>query len=318
MKNWFYGWELLDLLKWTPHELLSHFRAGLRCYDDEDERIYTFDLGKRLSFDDIFKPPSETEIKILEETLKISRFKYLEIIAYLNDKCSIDFISLVNNSTTSKTKVDAEPAPEQLTQEQGQTFIKSLSMAYISDTEISIKSGDKRARKRDKEKLGFCKAGKAKIWNAFIKVFKSENYYFNLNETDAMSKDSARQYLKEINNKLITFLNKEYKVKFPDGFKLYEKVESEGPGIYQFKFAIDEYIYADIEEFKKLSDEDLLSQIKILSIKFKKANNSGGEDANQRTNTIQDKLLTAVTIAKDRKLLDESAIKRLIYTNQDK
>ncbi len=284
------------------------YKDGLRAYDINGRQIRFFDLyvAAELELIDGLRNGKKIDINdALEHQLEI----HAPIIAQFISDDIIDFEREYNLYPAQQTSA-------QLTEEQTQTFIKSLSMAYISETEISIKSGDKKVRKRDKGKLGFNKEGKAKIWNAFIKVFKSKNHYFNLNETDATSKDSARKYLAEINNKLITFLNKEYRVKISDGFKLYEKVQSEGPGIYQFKFAIDEYIYADKEEFNKLSDEELLSKFKALAIKFKKANNSAGKDADPRTNKIQDKLLTAVKVVRDRKLLDEIDIRIIINPNQ--
>lgn len=285
------------------------YKDRLRALDINGKPLSIFDFDVAVEVQCMMalrrgeKPDPDNEFKL-----------QLEIFAPLISQFSSDDII---DFERKNNLIHGQQTTEKLDELQAKAFIESLSMSYISDTEIGIKRGDKRMDKVDKITLGFkTKESRAKIWNAFINAFKTKDHYFNLKTTDAPSKDAARKYLEEINNKLIVFLFKRYKIELPDKFKLYEKVTTE-TGSYKFKFNISEYKDADILDLNKLSDEDLLSKINGLAAKYSEIKKSGTKGATKFENQIMDRLHYACQIALQRDLIDNDDVNIILSGKED-
>ena len=139
------------------------------------------------------------------------------------------------------------PAPEQTDPD---TFIRSLQVSYLDNTEIKIQYKGKWMNYTC-QSIGF-RDSKTKAWETFLKILKDENNVYRLGPAHSFNKElkqkaRANEYDRRlklfqlINKKLISFLTQQYKqynVSFPPGFKLYEPQPDKGPGVYSFIFTI--------------------------------------------------------------------------------
>lgn len=194
------------------------------------------------------------------------------------------------------------PLPQKQTDMEN--FIRSLQVAFVSDTEIRIKGGNKNAKKYDKKELGFIKEN-SKIWNEFINILKSNDHYYHVGKARGAKRERKKSYdvgqkiLVEINKKIVPFLNKTYQMQLPQKYKVYELIpeRKEAPGTYRFKFQIKNNSDSDIKGFEELSREELLSQIEALSEKYKLLSKKGDEETENQIYKIKDQLTAAVEIA---------------------
>jgi hypothetical protein len=182
-----------------------------------------------------------------------------------------------------------------------ESSVRSLQVSYVSDTEIRIREGGKRAKTYGMKELGFKKES-PNTWKALIKILNSQEHFFcvgkahGANRERKKSYDSARKVLVEINKKLVSFFNETYQLQLPERYKVYELAREEQPGTYRFTFEIKRHSDADIEGFKKLS-KDLLSQIEVLSEQKRILSKRGDEEAETQKYKIEDQLNAAVAIA---------------------
>ena len=347
-KKWFYGYELLEILDWTPTELLHHIKNGLPCYNNLiDRQIFDIDslprryktieeiteeTNKSFELCDPPRPPSSliehsfktqkgtpiypkdgsevmnftlptgnAEALRLFEKIKAFRFKNNDLSIYLNNN-SIHFDSLLNSGPPS-TATEAQSAKSM--------DIESLSMTYISDNEIKIRYSNA-TKIYDKKQLGFKKQGNSKIWNEFVKALESKDHFYYVGKSKTASYELAQKNLKDINEKLISFFNKEYPFKLPNNFKLYENVKSEKPGTYKFKFAINNP--SDINnKYDNLSKDDLISKIEKLSEQFSEYEKNGNDKEADKTNI---ELSAAVETAMNKGFIGNNRAKGYLFPNR--
>lgn len=141
--------------------------------------------------------------------------------------------------------VTAPAPPEQTNPE---TFIRSLQISYLDNTEVKIQYKGKRMNYTC-ESIGF-RDSKTKGWKTFLEILESTDHVYRLSPAYSINKETQQkvriknydkrlQLLKAINEKFISFLTRQpYEVNFPPNFKLYERQPAQGKGAYSFKFQI--------------------------------------------------------------------------------
>ena len=204
------------------------------------------------------------------------------------------------------------------------SFIRSLQVSYVSDTEIRIKGGDKNAKIYEKKELGFIK-DKSKTWVAFIQILTSQDHFYRVGKARGAKKkrkesyDVGQKILLEISKKMVFFFNKIYQLQLPEKVKVYELVpdKKEAPGTYRFKFQIEKHNDADIEGFNKLSKEELLEKIEKLSERKLKLSNKGDEEKEAQTEKITNQLYSAVGIALKKEWLQENRARGYLKPQDD-
>jgi len=193
------------------------------------------------------------------------------------------------------------------------SFIRSLKVSYVSDTEISIKAGGKNAKTYEKKELGF-KKNNSKTWVAFIQILTSQDHFYRVGEARGAKKERKQSYdvgqktLFEISRKMVSFFNKTYQIQLLEKYKVYELVprKQEKPGTYRFKFQITQDGNADREGLEELSRGQLLSKIETLSEQCKMLCYRGDEEGEAKVEKIKNQLDSAIIIASKKGWLGEN------------
>jgi hypothetical protein len=167
-----------------------------------------------------------------------------------------------------------------------ENFINSLKVIYENDSQIKIQRPGKKAKTFNYTSFGF-KNSRTKQWKTFLKLLQDPVPLFNAGPagTDASAErknyDSKIKLLKEINIKLIKFLNQNYSISVPLDYKLYKKCPEEGSGVYKFKFFVKNE-KSEIEglkkEFEEMPNDDLIKVVKVLADKFRKTSDNSDSD----------------------------------------
>jgi len=193
------------------------------------------------------------------------------------------------------------------------SFIRSLKVCYVSDTEISIKGGGKNAKIYEKKELGF-KKNNSKTWVAFIQILTSQDHFYRVGKARGAKKERKQSYdvgqktLFEISRKMVSFFNKTYQIQLLEKYKVYELVprKQEKPGTYRFKFQITKDGNADREGLEELSRGQLLSKIETLSEQCKMLCYRGDEEGEAKVKKIQNQLDSAIIIASKKGWLEKN------------
>jgi len=146
--------------------------------------------------------------------------------------------------SSKTTKIDSE---EVKGIKDPDTFIRALQVSYLDNTEVKIQYKGKR-KNYTCESIGF-RDGNTKAWKTFLEILQNKDHVYNLGPAHLYDKgihkkirnkeyENRLNLLKQINKKLKSFLTKQYNIKFPPDFKLYEPQPTKGPGVYSFKFQI--------------------------------------------------------------------------------
>lgn len=119
--------------------------------------------------------------------------------------------------------------------------IRAIQICVENDDTLKFRLPGKPFKSYTNDSMGF--RPKSKEWDELIHIISLEppRYYTG----DAKEeKYSAKQKMKlEIDKKLLIFLGKEFGMKFPEKYKIFERVPAEGKGIYRLKLEV----YADKE-----------------------------------------------------------------------
>lgn len=255
----------------------------------------------------------KVETQMLEEELrkypKLPKWIGYECPAKAQDKKSV--ISLLVDSYFKREDIlefeneylKKEANPDDI-HEDPESFIRSLQVSYVSDTEIKISGGGKKAITYGMKELGFIK-DKSKIWKEFIKILTSRDHFYHVGIARGANREMKKSYgvnrkvLVEINKRLGPFLNKTYQLQQTVKYNVYELIpnKKEAPGTYRFKFQIKNNSDADIKLFKTLPKDQLLQNIERLSEQYGILSNEGDEDAEVKINKILDQLSSAIIVA---------------------
>lgn len=184
-----------------------------------------------------------------------------------------------------------------------ENFIRSLEFSYVSDTEVRIKEGAKKAKTYTCGEMRFKE--RSKIWNEFIRILKSPDNLYRVGKAHGAGRkkkksyDVGQQVLVQINKKLAPFFNDTYQLQLPEKYRVYELIpeRKDAPGTYRFKFKIRKHSDDDIERFIALPEGQLISKIEELSEQKRILAKRGDEVAENKLNKINDQLTSTVKIA---------------------
>ena len=234
-----------------------------------------------------------------KEALNYLRFRPCDIELFENQYG--DVLEKLRQQVVFTVQEDKEEANEIKDYE---SVIRSLQVSYVNNTEIKIKVGNRNQRSRiySHDDLGFHRED-SRAWIAFIRILESRDHLHYVGKAHGSGRvrnksyDTEQKILYGISEKFVSFLNKTYQMQLPEKYKVYELMRGEQKGIYRFKFAIKKHSDDDIEDYKKLSKDELLSQIKTLSEQCGILSNKGDEAAETKTDKTRGQLYSAVEIA---------------------
>jgi hypothetical protein len=150
------------------------------------------------------------------------------------------------------------PASTIKTEKDSESFICSLQLSFVSDTEIRIKAGDKKSKTYSYKDLGFDRED-TKEWLTLIKILKSEDnlHYIGkahgtgstaveiggkvskvANKVRRKEYDAAHKILRSISKKFVSLLNETHKLQLPDKFHIFELIKNDCPGTYGPKLSL--------------------------------------------------------------------------------
>lgn len=224
--------------------------------------------------------------------------KWRIIIKRPNEKFDKDFVREDKPFWVLYSK-DSEKNSRKIPIKGCEDFIKNLKIYFENDYEVAIKVPGRSTKIITSDSLGF-RNNKTKEWKTFLeilqepphiyqlgKVYKkehrvrkrmnSEEHEFRKNNTiDSNYRPRNKEYdnrlklLRNINNKLIKYLNEHYRLDCPNKFKIYEKCENEKSGTYRFKFQVllNDIIKTRSElNLERLNETNLIDKIKKLQNK---------------------------------------------------
>lgn len=145
------------------------------------------------------------------------------------------------------------PEPEQedislqQTEGSGEDFIKNLTLGFENNSEIFIRVPKKARKHFTAQTIGF-RDDQVKTWKMFIGVLQERLPFYRLGpscqiidgqKVEIKTYQAKRKLLDEVNRIFLAFFRKEYQLTIPSDYKVYERNEAEGPGVYRFKFGIE-------------------------------------------------------------------------------
>jgi hypothetical protein len=236
-----------------------------------------------------------------EETNQFAKLHRLQLIAETPHE----------HETTKQSPMSGESCVQGI--KDYETFIGSLQISSVSDTEIKIRGGGKNAKTYCMKDLGFQKE-KSQAWKAFITLLNSKDHRYLVGKARGAKRERKKSYdirqkvLVEINKKFVSFFNNTYQLRLSEKFRVYELIpeKNEAPGTYRFKFKIESKSDADLERFNELQKEQLLQKIEEFSEKFKKLSARGTEGAEAEAEQIKGQLYSAVEIALKKEWLTQN------------
>jgi hypothetical protein len=288
------------------------------------EQIYKYDKPE------ISDIPKNCEVEWLGFNLNnIKKYNYKgdEVRVYFHELKLETVGNAIPESNKEKTphkSIEQSLTTQSKSTNDHETFIRSMQISFVSNTEIKIKSGNKKSRVFNQKELGFQK-NNSNIWNALIEILKTSDHFYRVGKARGTGKirktsyDVNQKILAGINKKIITFLNKQYDAQLPDNFKVYELVPEgqEAPGIYKLKFQICNLDSLKENDYKDYSKEKLLSEIKKLSSESAKLSSKGDEVSGQKENEKRSQLNSAITIACEKNWLTQNQARTYLHTKQE-
>ena len=278
------GKQLIDSMGIAPFDIINWMKQGLRAYAKSGQIILHPEYLRN-------RPPITKELKE-----KIDEFRATHDGPILHDKQSIqnsiergeirkildspeayNFVETLFFYEEDLEKFNAEKGPEKhdkqvegtQTVKQEGDFINSLKMSRESNSGIEIKAPGKNPEAYDYERLGF-KNERTKEWKTLIEVLENKEHVLSLGPAGRFY-DAQRKRLVQINKKLIDFFNKQYSMKLPYDFKLYELCKDGQGGTYRFKFQVVDNLM-DTEktdsEYRNKTKEQLLKEFEQLAEKY--------------------------------------------------
>ncbi len=153
-----------------------------------------------------------------------------------------------------------------------ESFIRSLQVSYVSDTEVSIKVGDNKAKNYTCKEMGFKSAENG--WKLLMEVLKDGN---NLFYVGSYSKDKIPEKIKYYNQrqkwiayftkKFITFINREYGTRISGKTNLFENQKKKNrDGLYKPTFQIAAKDADHSPGIENMSRQSLLKEIETLAM----------------------------------------------------
>lgn len=152
------------------------------------------------------------------------------------------------------------------------TFIRSLQVFYVSDTEIKIRGCGKGAKIYTCEEMGFKK--KSEAWKVLITVLQSNDNTYHVGIYSA-DKDPIKnrnynklvQRLRNFSKKFVFFLNDKYSASLPESLNVFENMKGyDRDGTYKPIFHIaDKPDAIHSTDINKMSKKETLDKLETLS-----------------------------------------------------
>ncbi len=154
------------------------------------------------------------------------------------------------------------PAGLRMVEEQ----VRELEFRYENDSTVLIKGPKKQAIPYDCRQLGF-RDHRAKGWKFFVSILQGDSNTFNFgtayfypdgsykNRVKNKAYDAGWKLCNDFCKKLMQFLSREFEMRFPGGYKLYEKNPSGNSGERQFKFRIKRPMHEELAWSSQPLDE---------------------------------------------------------------
>ena len=212
--------------------------------------------------------------------------------------------------------------------------IRRLEFRYENDSTVLIKRPKKSAIPYDCKQLGF-RDNRAKGWKFFIAILQDETSSFNFgtayfypdgsykNRMKNKAYDSGWKLCNDFCKKLMLFLTKEFEIKFPAGYKLYEKNPAGNTGNRQFKFAIKKPLAEELgwasspldengeerlrKRYESISEDELKKEVRNLNADF--------SADSMAQNIDPDQLVLAFRVGQERFGWSDEVMKNLLEAN---
>ena len=168
-----------------------------------------------------------------------------------------------------------------------EALLRSIEFSIVSDEEIKVRGGGKKAKVYTMKELGF-KKPTSQMSNTFIKILRSKDHRYHVGVAHGAGKQRNRAYdvnqkrLSNINERLTAFFKQTYGWDLPQDFKVFELMKGERSGTYGFKFKICREVNVDEAGLNSLPKDNLLELIEKLSLE--KGNLSTRGDESSETN----------------------------------
>jgi|GEM_PF-6436351 len=186
--------------------------------------------SKRLHLINHSVPSEQDVIDLLNEKFLFRPYYYFEVKEFLSWASQNGFqcpTFLEKNITKSET----------IKNKNFEEFIKHLKIYYENNSEINIQIPKRKKNCVTANTLGFTNPNGI-TWEKLLRVLQDPPHYHYVLDTSKINADRNR--LKQINDKLLTFITEKFNINPPDKYKLYELAKEKGPGVYRFKFKIME------------------------------------------------------------------------------
>jgi hypothetical protein len=149
-------------------------------------------------------------------------------------------------------------------------LIKTITIRYENDSQITIQQEGKQKIPIPLEQLGFRNSKEKVVWKNFLAVLQEPPYYYW-----QCPEERYRKRIATINKRLIEWLINNTGLIFPPKYKLYERVKSEAPGTYCFKFKIE---YSDTIQVDQSAKETFREKFFSLLEQYKKTHANALEE----------------------------------------
>ena len=215
---------------------------------------------------------------------------------------------MVSRVGGSKLKPQKQPPQTANEIEDHESFIRSLQVSYVNDTEIRIKSGNQRGKAFSYIDLGF-KRENTKTLRTLLQILKLQDHLFHIGVAHGAGKvrnkayDANRNILREISNKFCMFIKNTYNLQLPDNCQIFELLKNERPGTYGPKFTVS-VLHAEDAYYGSYSRDELISEIEKLSERKAALEKRGDEDSENKLCQITDELNAAIKMAIEKKWIE--------------
>lgn len=202
-----------------------------------------------------------------------------------------------------------------------EVFVRSLSVSYLSDTEVSIKVGTKKSKTHSHEDLGYDREN-TKAWLTLIQILKSPDHLYHVGRAHGKGRqrsktyDANRKILREISKKFVQFLNKVYNQPLPVNFQIFERIKSDRSGTYGPKFSIPTFS-ADHADYNSYSQYDLMAEIEKLKDEMIPLMHRGNKASEDKLQLMKEQMEAAVMVAVHKKWLGPNRAASFLNPHED-
>lgn len=295
MSKWITGKDVTRRLNLKDFEIFDYLASG-------ELKPYSSVTGKKIKWHDFNR---HNHVEAYDQKSFFNDYLFLksdiESFELAHGTATKQAGSIIDTSEAVKVQGSIKPktiaAAQKIPFADGDTFIRSLRIYYVTDQEIKIGTGGN-PKVYTRKALGFEKASNA--WRELLEILKSSHHLYYTGKAHGACRqrkttyDARQKTLRLINDKILSFLNNTYPIRLSKEFKIYEHPVSERPGTYKFKFIIINN--AEEEQtaaYDQCSRSELLKIIEDLSL------NHGDKNS----------LELAVSIAQEKKWLGEHRAK---------